>query len=300
VWDVGFLVGASLSDGDLAGGPSYGLGEVGPAAGVRGAHFLGGRWNWFADAVTSQHNTELSSGSANRVAGRTGVEFFLGRPGLGSWFFSGAAGYEKVDFKNDVFDLDRPLASLGVGQRIRLRNGTYFRWELRGEHLIGNNGLQGNTVDNGELLLGWSFGAGGSAQLRPSKYSERHPPKVKPTLAPAAPPASPGTQGAAPTSPPSKRRGPDTDGDGVPDRDDRCAFTPKGYPVDEHGCAKDSDGDGVPDGADQCPNTPHGAWVDAKGCPTDFDHDGVFDGVDRCPDTPPGVKVDEFGCPRPD
>lgn len=58
----------------------------------------------------------------------------------------------------------------------------------------------------------------------------------------------------------------DSDGDGVMDENDHCPDTPKGYPVDELGCALDSDWDGVPDGADHCPNTPSGAEVDKRGC----------------------------------
>jgi len=89
----------------------------------------------------------------------------------------------------------------------------------------------------------------------------------------------------------------DTDGDGVPDRKDKCPNTPAGAKVDATGCPIDSDGDGVYDGLDQCPNTPKGAVVDAKGCPKDTDGDGVYDGLDQCPDTPKGAKVDARGCP---
>ncbi|HUK12057.1 MAG TPA: OmpA family protein [Thermoanaerobaculaceae bacterium] len=90
----------------------------------------------------------------------------------------------------------------------------------------------------------------------------------------------------------------DSDGDGVPDGIDRCPDTPKGAIVDQYGCPKDSDGDGVPDGIDRCPDTPKGAIVDEHGCPKDSDGDGVPDGIDRCPDTPKGVIVDEHGCPK--
>jgi outer membrane protein OmpA-like peptidoglycan-associated protein len=89
----------------------------------------------------------------------------------------------------------------------------------------------------------------------------------------------------------------DTDGDGVPDRKDKCPSTPTGARVDATGCPTDADGDGVFDGLDQCPDTPKGATVDAKGCPTDADGDGVFDGLDQCPDTPKGATVDAKGCP---
>jgi len=58
---------------------------------------------------------------------------------------------------------------------------------------------------------------------------------------------------------------------------------------------RDTDGDGVPDKKDKCPNTPHGARVDANGCPLDTDGDGVYDGLDQCPDTPKGATVDAKG-----
>lgn len=124
----------------------------------------------------------------------------------------------------------------------------------------------------------------------------------------------------------------DSDGDGVPDSQDRCAATPRGAEVNSLGCPLDSDGDGVFDGLDDCPNTPPtalglvdiygcpidadfdgvpdfqddcpgsavGAVVDQRGCPEDSDSDGVADGLDDCPATPPGIVVDKFGCPNID
>ena len=93
----------------------------------------------------------------------------------------------------------------------------------------------------------------------------------------------------------------DSDGDGVPDKADRCPNTPRGAVVDARGCPVDADGDGVPDGVDRCPNTPAGVAVDALGCPVDADHDGVPDNVDKCPNTPAGVAVyssgSQMGCP---
>ena len=90
----------------------------------------------------------------------------------------------------------------------------------------------------------------------------------------------------------------DTDGDGVPDKRDKCPATPTGATVDASGCPHDTDGDGVLDGLDKCPDTPKGATVDANGCPHDADGDGVYDGLDKCPDTPKGATVDATGCPK--
>jgi len=59
---------------------------------------------------------------------------------------------------------------------------------------------------------------------------------------------------------------------------------------------RDGDGDGVPDRVDRCPNTPPGCMVDEWGCSIDGDGDGVCDGVDKCPNTPKGEKADKFGC----
>ena len=86
----------------------------------------------------------------------------------------------------------------------------------------------------------------------------------------------------------------DADGDGVPDRKDKCPDTPQGVKVDENGCPLDTDGDGVADYQDKCPDVK--GLASLQGCP-DADNDGVTDADDKCPNTPAGVKVDATGCP---
>ena len=113
----------------------------------------------------------------------------------------------------------------------------------------------------------------------------------------------------------------DTDGDGVPDRKDKCPDTPAGVAVDPTGCPLDRDADGVPDYQDKCPDEKGLATLEGcpdrdndgvrdsedacpdtpgkpalKGCP-DADNDGVRDQDDKCPDTPAGTRVDANGCP---
>ncbi|MCE7926381.1 MAG: hypothetical protein DYG98_25330 [Haliscomenobacteraceae bacterium CHB4] len=87
---------------------------------------------------------------------------------------------------------------------------------------------------------------------------------------------------------------PDSDEDGVPDYVDACVHL-KG-PASWNGCP-DSDGDSIPNHKDNCPDEP-GDVVD-KGCqPPDRDADGVYDRADKCPDTY-GLRRFQ-GCPDTD
>jgi len=69
----------------------------------------------------------------------------------------------------------------------------------------------------------------------------------------------------------------DADGDGVKDKRDKCANTPKGVAVSADGCPLDGDKDGVPDYQDKCPR--YAGTTAMFGCP-DKDKDGVADNVD--------------------
>ena len=73
----------------------------------------------------------------------------------------------------------------------------------------------------------------------------------------------------------------DSDGDGVPDKKDKCPNTPRDIFVDEHGCPIDTDNDGVIDHLDECPTEP--GLSSTNGCP-DTDRDGIPDKDDACPD----------------
>lgn len=114
----------------------------------------------------------------------------------------------------------------------------------------------------------------------------------------------------------------DADGDGVPDKKDKCPDTPSSAQVDSKGCPIDTDQDSVPDYIDKCPSlagkpTLEGCpdkdddnvadqedrcpdvkgLVQFAGCP-DGDNDGVEDAKDKCPDEPGLIKFD--GCPDTD
>jgi len=97
----------------------------------------------------------------------------------------------------------------------------------------------------------------------------------------------------------------DSDGDGLPDRIDRCPRdkeTVNGV-GDDDGCPEaDGDGDGVIGAADRCPTAAEDFdnFEDADGCPdNDNDSDGIADARDACPlapETRNGI-ADEDGCP---
>lgn len=88
----------------------------------------------------------------------------------------------------------------------------------------------------------------------------------------------------------------DTDGDGIPDAEDKCPTVPgvaryNGCPV------PDTDKDGIDDEHDKCPTVPGVAKY--NGCPVpDTDGDGINDEEDKCP-TVAGVARYN-GCPVPD
>lgn len=121
----------------------------------------------------------------------------------------------------------------------------------------------------------------------------------------AAPLGAPGArpQGGVAMGTGSQAAAADSDGDGVPDGEDRCPVTAEdldGF-EDEDGCPElDNDGDEVVDARDRCPSEAEtvNGFQDEDGCPdegADADHDGVDYQRDRCP-LEPGDASD--GCPH--
>ena len=83
----------------------------------------------------------------------------------------------------------------------------------------------------------------------------------------------------------------DSDGDGVPDKKDKCPDLPG---LSELGGCPDSDGDGISDLVDQCPNKP--GLNSMGGCP-DSDEDGFSDLTDPCPNN---AGINGEPCPDSD
>ena len=85
---------------------------------------------------------------------------------------------------------------------------------------------------------------------------------------------------------------PDTDGDGIADKDDACPEV--AGPRELNGCP-DTDGDGVADKDDKCPEV--AGPKENAGCPwPDTDKDGVLDKDDECPEV--AGPASNKGCPE--
>ena len=280
--EIGVIVGGALGDQDLVGADEDDT--PAPVGGLRYAHLFGdGNWSLFTDVTGSFFSGSTALGDPTEYAVRVGPEFISNNEGKWRLFVAPALGWAKFDVDQGE-SFDRPIGSLGFGQRREFDSGNHFRWEVRGETTFDNGeDLNGAGVSAGQFLLGYNWGFG--AEPTDTDGDGVNDRKDK---CPDTPSGCTVDEKGCPA---------DSDGDGVCDGLDRCPDTTQGWAVNTDGCPKDTDGDGVSDGADKCPDTPKGCKVDASGCPADADGDGVCDGLDTCASTPKGCKVDAKGCP---
>jgi len=243
---------------------------------------------------------------------RIGAEWLFSPGAKWRWSFTLGGGWMSVRPK-DVESFDRGFVSAAIGQRRTPEGRVAFRWEIRGDQTVTDDGLDGESITLYHALIGLGWGFGGPPKDTDEDGVIDRKDKCPDTPRGATVDAQGCPQDAdgdgvydgldrCPDTPKGVRVDAagcplDTDGDGVPDHLDKCPGTPRGVKVDATGCPLDTDGDGVPDHLDKCPGTPRGVKVDATGCPLDTDGDGVPDHLDRCPDTPRGTKVDANGCP---
>jgi outer membrane protein OmpA-like peptidoglycan-associated protein len=281
--EIGLQLGLRLPEGDVV-GPKPGndlTDDVDLVSGVQAWWAFDEHLAWFVDGTYSSHSSSLFP-DANFLTVRSGLEARFKRSSKNAhWFLALAPGWMDVDLGGSPADFDRTILSVAAGRRMIRSNGSW-RYELRTDTSLDNDGLNGERVTNISALVGWSWGV--------SRFKDSDGDGVRDGRddCPDTPKGATVDEKGCPK---------DRDEDGVYDGIDQCPDTPKGWPVDEKGCPTDSDGDGVPDGGDDCPDTPKGASVDDAGCPTDEDGDGVYDGLDECPGTPTGATVDTKGCP---
>ena len=290
-YEFGLQLGAGLIDRDLMGNAEQ-IKELRPLMGLRAAK-LGDHFNLFSDVTWGGYDTINPSVDVKELTLRVGGELLLPKLANHSRFFlSAGLGWMDVNYAisrggpnaaHEPKGFDRTFASLGFGQRFCTGDFNSWRWELRADNSLSNDGVGGADLTSYKALVGYSWGVGG-----PPPDEDGDGVKNCNDECPKTPRGCTVDGKGCPA---------DSDSDGVCDGIDQCPDTPQGWPVDAKGCPIDTDGDGVPDGGDACPNTTKGCKVDAKGCQMDSDGDGVCDGLDRCPDTNKSCKVDISGCP---
>lgn len=216
------------------------------------------------------------------LGGGGGVLFWKGEdPEEDTVVHKEGANHERRDFAaSELFMRIRTALVISLAPRLIMDIG------VQADYLTGAGASFSDAVNDARdrvllnSFISLRYGFGGSAGL-PAWRSE------------------PSWTASQTTAPQRSRSTPDSDGDGIADKKDRCRNTPPGALVDRSGCGTDTDGDGVADGLDDCPNTQNEAHgkVDIYGCAFDSDFDGLPDYLDRCPFNRTGAHVDSTGCP---
>ena len=206
----------------------------------------------------------------------------LGRwPSLRPFVLAGAGG-ESIVSSSPFMEKDTDgVIYYGVGVVLAATE----RWQIRVEGRQGFMAARGGGTTEtyeAQLGVGTSFGLASTAVVMPPKRVEVV--EVKPV---------------------AEDIDRDRDGDGIPDRLDKCPDQPETVNgvEDADGCPEsDRDGDGIVDSIDKCPDAPEDFdhFQDEDGCPDpDNDNDGIPDVSDACPNQPETVNgwQDADGCP---
>ena len=202
--ELGLLLGGSLVDSDLSGSLDDSLQ---PLIGIRYAHRLGTSTSFFSDLTFANvDGNRAGVGDSDIATLRGGMEWLFSRQPRYNWFLSGGLGAMSINTDNGP-DFTRPLLSLGVGQDWGTGPSDGFRWEIRADQSIGNDGLPGSGLTNLQALLGYSWGVGAPADTDTDGVPDRRD-------------LCPGT--AAGTRVDGKGCELDSDGDGLGDEGDKC------------------------------------------------------------------------------
>jgi len=265
---VGGFVGMDFLPGDVELGNSWAPDQVpgsGPSLGGRATY-----WMLPYLGVEGELQVAATSTSSNTMAGRSSYA----SPIVGAGVHLIAAlendspvtphavvgGGVNALFTSSPFARDDadPVAYWGLGVAWAITDDLSLRVDVR-------HGIEAGRMDDvtstfaAEVGLSTRFGA--HASVRPTPEPE--------------PPGSDDHTDVVVTPPPPPPPPADTDGDGLPDRADKCPAEPEdkdGF-ADDDGCPDpDNDGDGFADASDRCPNEPEtkNGFQDTDGCPDEI------------------------------
>ncbi|MCF8449527.1 MAG: OmpA family protein [Taibaiella sp.] len=188
--------------------------------------------------------------------------------------------------QSSVGFLFQPSYSYYFNDKVALNIGGYFMYQMfsnapNSSRLTDKVGEYNSFLNNSTTTTATSYGGNLGLRFYFSKFSDRDKDGV-----PNRFDKCPWTPGIVEFD-----GCPDTDGDGIPDAQDSCIDVPglKHF----NGCP-DSDGDGIPNYDDACPYQSGPAKF--MGCP-DTDNDGIPDSEDKCPNEAGPESND--GCPIP-
>jgi outer membrane protein OmpA-like peptidoglycan-associated protein/opacity protein-like surface antigen len=280
------------------------LERVNPLLGVRLAHFPRRWFGLEVEGSLTLATTKMTQDRAN-IFGVRGQAVFQHRCpcptlDLPSWFvpFVGiGAGVARVSSPMDVLGSDTDvLLHVGGGFRMFVTPSIALRAEGRFQRGPSKQAPYHLNASYGEFLFGVSFA--------PSSGSSRRGSSTALETLDSDGDGIPDAQDRCPNEPEDMDLFEDTDGcpdldndgDGIPDDQDQCPMEPEDFDgfADDDGCPdKDNDGDGIPDSMDACPNEPEDrdGFRDGDGCPDlDNDEDGIPDAEDRCPLEPETIN----------
>jgi outer membrane protein OmpA-like peptidoglycan-associated protein len=284
------------------------LDRVSPELGLRYAYFfhsyIGAEVEGSMIIATTEGMNWAGQGSneaANIYNGRVQAILQLPLPGARLYPFV-AAGLGVMHTSSDYLgsDTDFPI-HVGAGARLYATSSIAVRADVR--FLRGPSEQAPHTLNAsyGEFMIGLSWSPHAIARnLDVPHHEELIVDQQKDSDGDGIPDA----QDKCPNEPEDKDGfedtdgcpDPDNDGDGIPDTVDKCPLDPEdkdGF-QDDDGCPDpDNDFDGIPDARDKCPNEPEDqdGFQDTDGCPDlDNDNDGIPDAQDKCPTDPETIN----------
>ena len=158
-WEIGLHGGFFLPDEDLS-GKDHKLDQVEPLVALSVGRLFRERWGWLLDATVADFNTNTAAEDADLLAIRSAFEWFLSPHVTKSqWLVSFGGGFLDASLE-EADSFERFFATAGVGVRFVLDRRAHLRAELRVDHTLDDDGLDGEDLTTSQLIVGvtWALG----------------------------------------------------------------------------------------------------------------------------------------------